>query len=218
MAEETLRDVRAGPACLTLQGVSEIQASLTDEGKVRSRKSRTRTQLGRSANSEGLSYQILLNLPPPEGVQPVIDTGGLIPAIISLFDSDDTSLQDEAAWIVTNLASGTNQQTEQAIDAGVIPRLIILSASPNADVAVWALGNILADSAELRDRVEEKGGVTALVKLVDCGKGGFEKVKRTAVWAIFCYLNSEVYSELPITRVKHVLLCLTRYIRETPIN
>ncbi|KIO28511.1 hypothetical protein M407DRAFT_71674, partial [Tulasnella calospora MUT 4182] len=151
--------------------------------------------------------KILQNLSPAEAVQPVIDTG-LVPAIVSLLESEETSLQCEAAWIVTNIASGTTQQTEQVIDAGAIPKLIVLSASPNADVAdnaVWALANVVGDSARLRDRVEEEGGVAALVKLVDRGGPSFEKVQRRAVWAISCYLNPWSSRKLPITRVRDLV-------------
>ncbi|KIO32064.1 hypothetical protein M407DRAFT_67169, partial [Tulasnella calospora MUT 4182] len=148
--------------------------------------------------------KILGGLPPSESVQPVIDTG-LVPDIVSLLDSEDTSLQREAAWIVTDIACGTTQQTELVIDAGAIPRLIILAASPNADVAenaVWALENIIEDSARLRDRVEEEGGLAALVKLVDRREPSFENVQRRAVRAIFCYACPWPSSKLPITRVR----------------
>ncbi|KIO23464.1 hypothetical protein M407DRAFT_27071 [Tulasnella calospora MUT 4182] len=219
MAEETLRDVTTGLAGLTLQGVSKIQASLTEEGKVPE-------DLVLGFNSEDPQIKkasvikirrILGDLP---SVQPVIDTG-LVPAIVSLLDSEDIGLQCEAAWIVTNIASGTTQQTEQVIDAGAIPRLVILSASLNADVAhnaVWALGNVLGDCVRLRDRVEEEGGIAALVNLVDRGEPGFENVQRTAVWAIFGYVDARASRKLPITRIKHVLPCLVRYVQETPVN
>ncbi|KIO17002.1 glycoside hydrolase family 30 protein [Tulasnella calospora MUT 4182] len=143
MAEETSRDNTTGLADLTLHGVSEIEASLTDEGIVPE-------DFVFGFNSEDpqirkasvIKIRKILGGPPPSNcIQPVIDTG-LVPAIVSLLDSEDTSLQYEAAWIVTNIAAGTTQQTEHVIDAGAIPRLIILSASPNADVAdlaVWAL-------------------------------------------------------------------------------
>ncbi|KAG8896665.1 Importin subunit alpha-7, partial [Tulasnella sp. 417] len=136
MAEETLQEVTAGLAGLTVQGVSEIHASLTDEGKVPE-------DLVLAFNSEDPQIRktslikirkILQNLSPSEAVQPVIDTG-LVPAVISLLDSEDASLQCEAAWIVTNIASGTTEQTEQVTDAGALPKLITLSASSNADVA-----------------------------------------------------------------------------------
>ncbi|KIO22821.1 hypothetical protein M407DRAFT_27694, partial [Tulasnella calospora MUT 4182] len=209
-----------GQAGLTLQGVSEIEASLTEEGKVPE-------DFVLGFNSEDPEIRkasliklrtILQKIPPSESVQPVIDTG-LVPAIISLLESEDPRLQWEATWIVTNIASGTTQQTEHVADA--IPRLVILSASPDVDIAdnaVWALANVLGDSARLRDRVEEEGGVAALVKLVDRGEPSFEKVQRKAVWAIFCYLKPWSSCKLPITKIKHLLPCLARYIQETPVN
>ncbi|KIO28531.1 hypothetical protein M407DRAFT_22272 [Tulasnella calospora MUT 4182] len=222
MAEETSRDDTVGRAGLTLQGVSEIQAALTEEGKVPE-------DLVLGFNSEDPQIkkasiikirEILRKFSPSESVQPVIDTG-LVPAIVSLLDSEDTTLQCEAAWIVANIASGTTQQTVQVINAGAIPRLIILSASPDAelaDSAAWALANVLGDCAKLQDRVEEEGGVAALVKLVDRGEPGYEKVQRTAVWALFCYVNPRHSRKLSIKKIGHVLPCLARYIRETPVN
>ncbi|KIO28552.1 hypothetical protein M407DRAFT_22290 [Tulasnella calospora MUT 4182] len=222
MPEETLRDDTTGLAGLTLQGVSGIRASLTEEGKVPE-------DLVLGFNSEDPQIKkasvikirkILQDTSPSKAVQPVIDTG-LVLAIVFLLDSEDTTLQREAAWILTNIASGTTEQTEQVIDAGAIPRLIILSASPNADVAyqaVWALGNVLGDCARLQDRVEEEGGVAALFRLVDRGEPDFEKVQREAVWALFCYVNPWHSRKLSITKIEHVLSCLARYIQETPVN
>ncbi|KIO28508.1 hypothetical protein M407DRAFT_22251 [Tulasnella calospora MUT 4182] len=220
MASETLQDDTTDLAGLTLQGASAIRASLTTEGKVPE-------DLVLGFNSEDpqikkasvIQIRTIVQKPaPPGAVQAVFDTG-LVPAIVSLLDSEDARIQFEAAWIVTNLASERAQHTEQVIDAGAIPKLVILSASPNADVAenaVWALGNTLGHSARLRDRVEEEGGTAVLVKLVDCRDSSSEKVKRRAVWAIFCYLNPS--RELPISRIKHVLPCLARYVQETPVN
>ncbi|KIO26199.1 hypothetical protein M407DRAFT_24529 [Tulasnella calospora MUT 4182] len=217
MAQEILRNVTAGGAGLTLQGVSEFQASLTEEGKIPE-------YLVLGFNSEDPQIKkasvIQIRNSTSEAIQPIIDTG-LIPAIVSLLKSEDTSIQCEAAWIVTNIASGTTQQTDHVIDAGATPRLIILLASPDANVvenAVWALGNVLGDCARLRDRVEGEGGVTALVKLVDRGEQSFEKAQRRAVWAIFSYLYPWSSRKLPITRINHVLPCLARYIQETPVN
>lgn len=124
-------------------------------------------------------------------IQQVIESG-IIPRLVEFLKrTENPGLQFEASWALTNVASGTTENTTEIIKHGAIPIFVQLLESPSDDVreqAVWALGNVAGDSPDCRNMVLEAGVLDPLLRVVQssglCNSNSKLTLLRNATWTL----------------------------------
>ncbi|XP_063170757.1 importin subunit alpha-8 [Candoia aspera] len=142
-------------------------------------------------------------------INQVIESG-VIPKLVEfLYHHDAPNLQFEAAWALTNIASGTSEQTKAVVEANGIQGLVILLSSPHIHIceqSVWALGNIAGDGPVYRDALISFRVIPPLLSLVTPATPvGF---LRNITWTLSNLCRNK-NPHPPLDAVKQVLPTLT---------
>lgn len=145
-----------------------------------------------------IAFRKCLSIEEGPPIQAVIDAG-LVPRLVELLAREHAlynngeigiirKIRCEAAWALTNIASGSTEQTQKIIDYGAIPLFSTMLQENDEDVvdqAAWAFGNIAGDSEIMRDAVINCDVLKISIKLTTALlDGGSIKVLRNITWLL----------------------------------
>jgi importin subunit alpha-6/7 len=135
---------------------------------------------------------------PPSATMLAIENG-IVPVLIELLQqTDHEECRFEAAWVVTNIAHESLEETEAVLETG--PYLIQCLSSGSellAEQCAWALGNIAGESLEMRDVLVRNGAVRPLIETMIRGaKSSYSReFLGTLAWTLTNFMRRTVPEE-----------------------
>lgn len=137
------------------------------------------------------------NMTPP--IRAVVDSG-VVPRFVELLSRKATvyingdqklirNIRLETAWVITNIASGSSEQTKIIVEFGAAPLLIDMLSENDEEIidqAVWALGNISGESEKMRNMIifSNATEVVSKIGILLSGDKKYIKILRNITWLL----------------------------------
>ncbi|XP_065179225.1 importin subunit alpha-1-like [Sycon ciliatum] len=100
-------------------------------------------------------------------IDPIIQSGLLQEVVSVAVESSERQVLEEFSWILTNVTSGTSEQTEEVVNLGCVPVLVTFLTHESLTLqhqSLWALGNIAGNSAVHRDLIASSGVIPYIIQ------------------------------------------------------
>eukprot|EP01083_Nonionella_stella_P004597 13364_1 len=140
-----------------------------------------------------IEFRKLLSIEVDPPIDEVIAVGAVPRLVQFLRQTENSELQFQAAWALTNVMSGTSSHhVREVLDNGGAQMFVELLASPDIDVreqSVWALGNIAGEDPKFRDLVLELGALPPLPLL--CTPQARTSFLSIAAWTLSNFCRGE---------------------------
>jgi len=162
---------------------------------------RTGTPQEKETTVEQVRKLLSIEKTPP--IQSVINAG-IVKDLMELLQDQSNSikLRFEAAWALTNVASGSSAHTRVVVDHGGVEVFVNILATEEGDIkeqAVWALGNIAGDCADLRDRVLRANALSHLLQIFVNHSQNLGLL-RNATWTLSNFCRGKPHADFEILR------------------
>jgi len=147
-------------------------------------------------------------------IQEIVDAN-IVPRIIQLLDLDTyPRIQYEAAWCLTNIATGDREHVLCIVEKGVIRKLAKLLNSKDdglKEQAMWALCNIAGEDIDFRDSVLSEGVFPILLNILK--NTTKPSLIKNGCWELATLLRDPLH--LPFENVKEALEFICKTINES---
>jgi len=157
----------------------------------------------------------LLCLPNNPPIQQIIDYG-LVSDFIDLLQNGYPEFQYECLWILTNITSGTSDQSNTIIVKGGLNKIIdIMNNSSIEELqsqSIMTLGNIAGESIKIREQIIERKGFDKIVYLLSITNR--PTIIKNSTWAISNFLR--IKPLLPYDVIKNSISSIAGAINKLP--
>lgn len=169
---------------------------LTDLLEIRDKINSKDLELIRNGAMQFRTYLSSERLPP---IQTVVDSG-VVPRFVELLSKKTSvyhnrdphavkAIRLEAAWVLTNIASGSSEQTRVVVEFGAAPLLVDMLTEDDEEIvdqSIWALGNISGDCERMRDMIIYSKATESLISIGErlLGDSAHIKILRNLTWLL----------------------------------